>query len=197
MRILIADDDPIILLDLKQTLESLDYQVVGEATDGQKALELARLLKPDVCIFDVKMPKMDGIEAAEVVTDEGIAPVLLLTAFSDKELIDRAKEAGVYGYLIKPFQPSDLLPAIEVARSRFEENRQLEAEVTTLQEKLEARKLIDRAKGILMAETGITEVEAYRRIQLQSMNTRKTMKEVAEAIILAKEVQKDPSSSHR
>lgn len=194
---MIADDDPIILLDLKQTLESLDYQVVGEATDGQKALELARLLKPDVCIFDVKMPKMDGIEAAEVVTDEGIAPVLLLTAFSDKELIDRAKEAGVYGYLIKPFQPSDLLPAIEVARSRFEENRQLEAEVTTLQEKLEARKLIDRAKGILMAETGITEVEAYRRIQLQSMNTRKTMKEVAEAIILAKEVQKDPSSSHR
>jgi len=186
IRVLIADDDPIIRLDLKQMLESLGYEVVGEAGDGQQAVDLARELKPDVCIFDVKMPIMDGIEAVNIVTDENIAPTILLTAYSDKELIDRAKNAGVFAYLVKPFKPSDLTPSIEVARARFDQNLLLGKEVTNLEDKLEARKLVDRAKGLLMEEHKINEAEAYRRIQIQSMNLRKTMREVAEAIILAK-----------
>lgn len=186
IRVLIADDDPIIRLDLKQMLESLGYEVVGEAGDGQQAVELARELQPDVCIFDVKMPVMDGIEAVNIVTDENIAPTILLTAYSDKELIDRAKNAGVFAYLVKPFKPSDLTPSIEVARARFDQNLLLGKEVTNLADKLEARKLVDRAKGFLMDEHKINEAEAYRRIQIQSMNLRKTMREVAEAIILAK-----------
>src|SRR5579871_2271889 len=188
MKVLIADDDPIIRLDLKQMLENLDYEVVAEAGDGQQAVALARETHPDICILDVKMPVMDGIEAVSIITEEEIAPTILLTAYSDKELVDRAKEAGVFAYLVKPFKPSDLPPAIEVARSRFEQNRVLGKEVSNLQEKLEARKLIDRAKGILMDEQKVNEAEAYRRIQLQSMNLRKTMKEVAEAIILAKSI---------
>ncbi len=189
MRVLIADDDPIIRLDLKQMLESLAYEVIAEAGDGQSAVDLAVEHSPDVCVLDVKMPQMDGIEAAGIITERGIAPVILLTAFSDRELIERAKESGVFGYLVKPFKPNDLLPAIEVARSRFEENRALSAEVTSVNEKLEVRKLMDRAKGILMADLEVSEAEAYRRIQQQSMNNRKSMREVAEAIILAKSVQ--------
>jgi len=188
MRVLIADDDPIIRLDLKQMLENLDYKVVAEAGDGQQAVDLARESKPDICILDVKMPVMDGIEAVNIITEENIAPAILLTAYSDKELVDRAKAAGVFAYLVKPFKPSDLPPAIEVARSRYEQNRDLNKEITSLQDRLEARKLVDRAKGILIEEYKITEAEAYRRIQLQSMNLRKTMKEVAEAIIMAKTI---------
>jgi response regulator NasT len=188
LKVLIADDDPIIRLDLKQMLETLNYDVVGEAGDGQQAVELARETSPEVCILDVKMPVMDGIEAVHIITEEGIAPTILLTAYSDKELVDRAKDAGVFAYLVKPFKPSDLPPAIEVARSRFEQNTALGKEVDSLQEKLEARKLLDRAKGILMDEHGLSESEAYRRIQIQSMNLRKTMREVAEAIILAKSI---------
>jgi two-component system, response regulator PdtaR len=188
LRVLIADDDPIIRLDLKQMLENLEYEVVAEAGDGQQAVEAARESKPDICILDVKMPVMDGIEAVSIITDESIAPTILLTAYSDRELVDRAKDAGVFAYLVKPFKPSDLPPAIEVARSRYEQNEKLNGEVSSLEEKLESRKLIDRAKGILMDEHGLNEAEAYRRIQLQSMNLRKTMKEVAEAIILAKSV---------
>ncbi len=188
LRVLIADDDPIIRLDLKQMLENLEYEVVAEAGDGQQAVALARDTKPDICILDVKMPVMDGIEAVSIITEESIAPTILLTAYSDKELVDRAKDAGVFAYLVKPFKPSDLPPSIEVARSRYEQNVALNKEVGSLEEKLEARKLIDRAKGILMDEQGLNESEAYRRIQLQSMNLRKTMKEVAEAIILAKSV---------
>ena len=188
MRVLIADDDPIIRLDLKQMLESLNYEVIAEAGDGQVAVNLARSLTPDICVLDVKMPNMDGIAAAQILGDEGIAPAILLTAFSDKELVERAKEAGVFGYLVKPFKPSDLLPAIEVARSRYEENLQLSKEVASATEKLEARKLLDRAKGILMKDLNIDEAEAYRRIQLQSMNNRKSMREVAEAIILTKSI---------
>jgi response regulator NasT len=191
MRVLIADDDPIILLDLKQMLESLDYEVVAEAGDGQQAVDMARSSQPDVCVFDVKMPVLDGIDAATLLSDEGVAPTVLLTAYSDRELVERAKEAGVFGYLVKPFKPSDLPPAIEVARSRYEQNQSLSKEVGTLQERLEARKLLDRAKGILMDDYGLSEAEAYRRIQLQSMNSRKSMREVAEAIILAKNVQPD------
>jgi AmiR/NasT family two-component response regulator len=188
MRVLIADDDPIIRLDLKQMLENLGYDVVAEAGDGQQAVQGARDTQPDVCILDVKMPVMDGIEAVNIITDENIAPTILLTAYSDRELVDRAKAAGVFAYLVKPFKPSDLPPSIEVARSRFEQNMQLSKEVTNLNERLEARKLIDRAKGILMDDHGLNESEAYRRIQIQSMNLRKTMREVAEAIILAKSV---------
>lgn len=188
MRVLIADDDPIIRLDLKQMLENLGYDVVAEAGDGQQAVQLARETNPEICILDVKMPVMDGIEAVNIITDENIAPTILLTAYSDRELVDRAKAAGVFAYLVKPFKPSDLPPSIEVARSRFEQNLHLSKEVTTLQDRLEARKLVDRAKGILMDEQKLSEAEAYRRIQIQSMNLRKTMREVAEAIILAKSV---------
>lgn len=188
LRVLIADDDPIIRLDLKQMLENLDYEVVAEAGDGQQAVASARDAKPDICILDVKMPVMDGIEAVSIITEENIAPTILLTAYSDKELVDRAKDAGVFAYLVKPFKPSDLPPAIEVARSRYEQNLQLNNEVSSLEEKLETRKVIDRAKGILMDEHNLNESEAYRRIQLQSMNLRKTMKEVADAIILAKSI---------
>jgi AmiR/NasT family two-component response regulator len=188
MTVLIADDDPIIRLDLKQMLESLDYEVVAEAGDGRQAVALAREHQPDICILDVKMPVMDGIEAVGIITEEAIAPTILLTAYSDRELVDRAKDAGVFAYLVKPFKPSDLPPAIEVARSRFEQNAQLNKEVKSLAERLEARKAIDRAKGILMQEHGLNESEAYRRIQLQSMNLRKTMKEVADAIVLANHV---------
>jgi len=187
-KVLIADDDPIILLDLKQMLESLGYEVIGEAGDGKQAFELAQKLTPDICVLDVKMPVMDGIDAASQIADAGIAPVILLTAYSDRELVERANEAGVFGYLVKPFKPNDLPPAIEVAKGRFETNKQLTQEVSDAKERLEARKLVDRAKGILMQEHGIDEAEAYRRIQLQSMNNRKSMREVAEAIILAKSV---------
>ena len=189
MRVLIADDDPIIRLDLKQMLESLSYEVIAEAGDGQTAVDLAKEHQPDVCVLDVKMPQMDGIEAAGIIAEEGIAPVILLTAFSDRELVERAKESGVFGYLVKPFKPNDLLPAIEVARSRFEENKALSKEITNVTEKLEVRKLLDQAKGILMSDLSVNEAEAYRRIQQQSMNNRKSMREVAEAIILAKSVQ--------
>jgi two-component system, response regulator PdtaR len=188
MRVLVADDDPIIRLDLKQMLENLGYSVVAEAGDGRTAVEAAMTTHPDVCILDVKMPVMDGIEAVTRISEEGIAPSILLTAYSDKELVDRAKEAGVFAYLVKPFKPSDLPPAIEVARSRYEQNQQLNKEVTSLTEKLEARKLVERAKGMIMADHNVDESEAYRRIQVQSMNLRKTMREVAEAIILAKSV---------
>jgi two-component system, response regulator PdtaR len=188
IRVLIADDDPIIRLDLKQMLENLGYEVIAEADNGKTAVEIAQEARPDVCILDVKMPVQDGIDAAMEISNEGIAPAILLTAYSDAELVQRAKEAGVFAYLVKPFKPSDLPPAIEVARSRFEQNVALSAEVADLSDKLEARKLVDRAKGILMDQFGVTEAEAYRRIQQQSMNARKSMKEVAEAIILAKNV---------
>jgi response regulator NasT len=185
MRVLIADDDPIIRLDLKQMLHNLGHDVVAEAEDGKMAVELAEQQTPDVCVLDVKMPLLDGIEAADQITEGGIAPVILLTAYSDQELIERAKTAGVFGYLVKPFKPSDLVPAIEVAKSRFESVNQLKKEVSGLQERLEARKVIEQAKGILIESQGLNEAEAYRRIQTQAMNARKSMREVAEAIVLA------------
>lgn len=188
MRVLIADDDPIIRLDLRQMLETLGYEVVAEAENGLAAVEQAQAEKPDVCLLDVKMPTLDGIDTASKIAEEGIAPAVLLTAYSDSELIERAKEAGVFGYLVKPFKPSDLSPAIEVARSRFESNQLLVNEVSDLAERLEARRSIEKAKGILMREQNLDESEAYRRIQTQSMNARKSMKEVADAIILASEV---------
>ncbi|MGI4789381.1 MAG: ANTAR domain-containing response regulator [Janthinobacterium lividum] len=188
LRIVIADDEPIIRLDLRKTLENMGHQVVGEAGDGAKAVEIARELKPDIIILDIKMPEMDGIEAAKVITTEGVAPVLLLTAYSQKDLVDRAKDAGVFAYLVKPFKEADLLPAMEIAISRYEEFVELENEVTDLENKLDTRKAVDRAKGILMDQYGLKEQEAFRRIQVQSMNTRKSMREIAEAIIIAHNV---------
>jgi len=188
LRIIIADDEPIIRLDLRKTLENMGHQVVGEAGDGAKAVEAARELKPDIIILDIKMPELDGIDAAKVITTEGIAPVLLLTAYSQKDLVDRAKDAGVFAYLVKPFKEADLLPAMEIAISRYEEFVELENEVTDLENKLDTRKAVDRAKGILMDQYGLKEQEAFRRIQVQSMNTRKSMREIADAIIIAHSV---------
>jgi AmiR/NasT family two-component response regulator len=186
-RVVIADDESIVRTDLKEMLTNLGYLVVGEVGDGRSAVNVARELKPDVVIMDIKMPDMDGIEAAKVLTEEQIAPVILLTAYGQKELVDRAKEAGVVGYLVKPFREADLSPAIEIATSRFNEFRIMQQEVHDLQNALETRKLVDRAKGILMDTQGMSEADAFRKIQKMSMNTRKSMREVAEAIILAKQ----------
>ena len=188
LRIVIADDEPIIRLDLRKTLENMGHQVVGEAGDGAKAIDVAREMKPDIVILDIKMPELDGIDGAKVITTEGIAPVLLLTAYSQKDLVDRAKDAGVFAYLVKPFKEADLLPAMEIAISRYEEFVELENEVSDLENKLDPRKAVDRAKGILMDQYGRKEQEAFRRIQIQSMNTRKSMREIAEAIIIAHNV---------
>ena len=188
LRIIIADDEPIIRLDLRKTLENMGHQVVAETGDGAKAVDAARELKPDIIILDIKMPELDGIDAAKVITTEGIAPVLLLTAYSQKDLVDRAKDAGVFAYLVKPFKEADLLPAMEIAISRYEEFVELENEVTDLENKLDTRKAVDRAKGILMDQYGLKEQEAFRRIQVQSMNTRKSMREIADAIIIAHSV---------
>jgi response regulator NasT len=188
LRIVIADDEPIIRLDLRRTLENMGHLVIGEASDGAQAVEITRELKPDVAILDIKMPNMDGIDAAKVISTEGIAPVVLLTAYSQKDLVDRAKDAGVFYYLVKPFKEADLMPAIELAIARFDEFMKLDDEITSLEEKLETRKAVDRAKGILMDMYGLKEQDAFRRIQVQSMNTRKSMREIAEAIIIANSV---------
>lgn len=188
IRVVIADDESIIRMDLKTLLEEMGHIVVGEAADGQRALDLARSFKPDVVIMDIKMPVMDGLDAAKIIAEEKIAPVVLLTAYSQKDLIERAKEAGVFGYLVKPFQESDLLPAIEIAIARYLELHGLEETVGNLEEKLETRKLVDRAKGILMDKYKMNEADAFRRIQQQSMNQRRSMKEIAEAIVIAHEV---------
>lgn len=189
-RVIIADDESVIRADLREMLTTLGYLVVGEVGDGQSAVNLARELKPDIVIMDIKMPHMDGIEAAKILTQEKIAPVLLLTAYSQRDLVDRAKEAGVVGYLIKPFREQEIGPAIDIALTRFQEFRELEKQVGDLTETLETRKVVDRAKGILMDTQHLTEAEAFRKIQKMSMNTRKPMKEIAEAIILAQEAKK-------
>jgi len=190
-RVIIADDESIIRMDVREMLTNLGYLVVGEVGDGRSAVNLARELKPDIVVMDIKMPDMDGIEAARILTEERIAPVLLLSAYSQRDLVERAKEAGVAGYIVKPFQEPALTPAIEVALARFREFRALEQEVDDLQQALETRKLVERAKGILMDTQGLKEGEAFRRIQKMSMNTRRPMKQVAEAIILAHEAQQE------
>ncbi len=186
-RVIVADDESIVRMDLREMLDSLGYLVVGEAGDGESAVHLSRELKPDIVIMDIKMPGMDGIDAGRILTEERIAPVLLLTAYSQQDLVDRAKEAGVMAYIVKPFHEADLAPAIEVALRRWREFRAVEQEVEDLKEALETRKLVDRAKGILMDTQGLSEADAFRRIQKTSMDQRKPMKEVAEAIVLAHE----------
>lgn len=190
-RIVIADDESIIRMDLKEMLSALGYLVVGEAGDGLSAVNTARELRPDLVIMDIKMPDLDGIAAAKILTEEKIAPVLLLTAFSQQELVQGARDAGVVGYLVKPFRESELVPAIEVALARFREFRALEKDAHNLRDILETRKLVERAKGVLMDQQGLKEADAFRKIQKLSMNTRKSMREVAEAILLANEVERE------
>jgi len=182
-RVVIAEDEALIRLDLKEMLEEEGYQVVGEAGDGARAVELARELKPDLVILDVKMPVMDGISAAEKIAGESIAPVLMLTAFSQRELVERARDAGAMAYLVKPFTKSDVVPAIEIAVSRFQQLKALTEEVADLAQRLETRKLVDRAKSILQTQYGLTEPAAFRWIQKTSMDRRLSMHQVAQAVL--------------
>ncbi|MFE0421515.1 ANTAR domain-containing response regulator [Streptomyces sp. NPDC058953] len=182
-RVVIAEDEALIRLDLKEMLQEEGYTVVGEAGDGQKAVELAREHRPDLVILDVKMPVLDGISAAEKIAGESIAPVLMLTAFSQRDLVERARDAGAMAYLVKPFSKSDVVPAIEMAVSRFAELKALEKEVADLSQRLETRKLVDRAKSVLQTEYGLTEPAAFRWIQKTSMDRRLSMQQVAEAVI--------------
>ncbi len=185
LRILLADDEAILRLDLREMLTEAGHEIAGEAANGEEAVNLARSLKPDFIIMDVKMPGMDGIAAAEIIAAENIAPVLLLTAYSQQDIVDKAKDAGVIGYLVKPVREEQLFPAMEIAVSRFAEIQTLNKEVGNLKESLETRKLLDRAKGILMTVHGMTEQEAYRKMQQFSMSKRITLKELAEKIIAA------------
>lgn len=182
-RVVIAEDEALIRLDLKEMLEEEGYVIAGEAGDGEAAIELTERLRPDLVIMDVKMPVLDGVSAAERITADHLAPVVILTAFSQSDLVRRARDAGAMAYLVKPFTKADLIPAIEIAVSRFQEISALEAEVGTLRERLEVRKLLDRTKGILQAERGITEAEAFRWIQKTSMDRRMTMRAVAEEVL--------------
>ena len=181
IRILVAEDEALIRMDLVEMLVEAGYQVIAEASDGAQAIELAQLHKPDLAILDVKMPVLDGISAAEKIIS--IAPVLMLTAFSQRELVERARDAGVMAYVVKPFSIGDLVPAIEIAISRHLQMRSLADEVADLHERLETRKTIDRAKGILMQALNLTEPEAFSWIQRAAMDRRMTMKEVAQAVI--------------
>jgi response regulator NasT len=181
----IAEDEALIRLDLREMLEEEGYVVAGEAADGENAITLTQSLRPDLVILDVKMPVLDGISAAERIAADHLAPVVILTAFSQRELVERARDAGAMAYLVKPFTKADLVPAIEIAVSRFQEISALESEVGTLRDRLEVRKLLDRAKGLLQAERGITEAEAFRWIQKTSMDRRMTMKAVAGELLAA------------
>jgi response regulator NasT len=182
-RVLIAEDEALIRLDLAEMLREEGYQVIAEAGDGASAIELARDLRPNLVIMDIKMPKVDGISAAAVIVEERIAPVVMLTAFSQRDLVERARDAGAMAYLVKPFQKRDLLPAVEIATSRFAEIKALESEVHGLRERLEARKLIERAKGALMSTHAMSEPEAFRWIQRAAMDNRTTMRAVAQVVL--------------
>lgn len=181
--VVIAEDETLIRMDLAEMLVEEGYDVVGQAGDGQKAIELAEELRPDLVILDVKMPVLDGIAAAEAIAGKRIAPVVMLTAFSQRDLVERAREAGAMSYLVKPFSQTDLVPAIEMAVSRFAEIAQLEAEVTDLKDRLETRKSVDRAKGILQETLSISEADAFRWIQKTAMDLRMSMREVAEGVV--------------
>ncbi|CAN5754852.1 response regulator [soil metagenome] len=195
-RILIADDESLIRLDLREMLTHLGYDVVADVGDGQAALDLARRLRPDIVIMDIQMPEIDGISAAEHLTNEQIAPVVLVTAYSDQELVERAKSAGVVGYIVKPFREAELLPVIELSLTRFAEFTALRSEVGDLREALESRKVVERAKGVLMDTHGMSEAEAFRRIRKTSMDARKSMREVADAILLTREMERVADAQH-
>ena len=183
IRVVIAEDEAIIRLDLKESLEAEGYAVIGETGRGDEVIDLVRVLEPDLAILDIKMPGMNGIEAASVISDEGLAAVILLSAFSQQDLIKEASNAGVLAYLVKPFQRSDLVPSIELALGRFEEISGLKQEAVMLRESLETRKLVDRAKGLLIDNYGLKESDAYRYLQKKAMEDRTTMKAVAEDIL--------------
>ncbi|MDY4696946.1 response regulator [Selenomonas sp. WCA-380-WT-3B 3/] len=185
LRLVIADNESIIRMDLREMLEEAGHEIVGEAIDGRKAIELTRMHRPDLVIMDIKMPEMDGITASRKIAEEKLAPVLLLTAFSQPEIVEKAKDSGVLGYLVKPVRESNLFPAMEIALSRWEEMKGMEQELDRLKDSLETRKIADRAKGILMAAHKLSEQEAYRRMQRYAMMKRLSMKEVAEAIVRA------------
>lgn len=184
MRVLIAEDEALIRMDLREMLEEEGNEVVGEARDGAEAIALARTVRPDVVFMDVNMPNVDGIQAAASITAESIAPVVMVTAFSQASLVDEAARAGAMGYVVKPFSRNDIIPAMRVAVSRFAEAALLARQVGDLEERLETRKVLDRAKGLLMS-TGLTEPEAYQRLQKLAMDKRKSLRDVAEAIITA------------
>lgn len=185
LKILLADDEAILRLDLREMLTDAGHEIVGEAANGEEAVRLARELQPEFIIMDVKMPVMDGLTAAKIISNEGIAPVLLLTAYSQQDIVEKASEAGVIAYLVKPVREEQLFPAMEIAEKRFREMQSLNAELQQLKDSLETRKLLDRAKGILMAAHGMTEQEAYRKMQQFSMAKRITLKALAESIIAA------------
>jgi response regulator NasT len=188
-RVLIVDDEPVIRLDLKAMLEAMGHTVVGEADNGEDALQLARALQPDLVIADIMMPEMDGIELSRRLAQERIAPVLVLTAYSEPEMIMGADRAGVLGYLVKPFREADLAPAIQVAVSRYRELRAIEAQALNLEQEIRARRRIGRAKRTLMQQLGLSEEEAFRRLQQTAEQTGKTLTEIADAILLAYQVQ--------
>jgi AmiR/NasT family two-component response regulator len=185
VRVVIADDESIRLMSLKTQLESLGLQVVGEAVNGKQAVDLIVKLKPDMAILDIKMPDMDGLEAAKAIASQYPIPVILLTAYSERTLAERAIEAGVFAYLMKPVSEEDLLPTILLARSRFQEFQDLRKGMSDLKEALETRKVVERAKGILMERRNLSEAEAFRRMQIQSQNENKKLAEIAQAIIMA------------
>jgi response regulator NasT len=182
-RAVVAEDEALIRMDVVETLREAGFDVVGEAGDGETAVQLATELRPDVVVMDVKMPVLDGISAAERIGKAHVAPVVLLTAFSQTELVERARDAGAMAYVVKPFSPADLLPALEIAISRYSQISALESEVADLTERFETRKRVDRAKGLLMSKMGLSEPESFRWIQKTSMDRRLTMREVADAVI--------------
>ena len=182
-RVVVAEDEALIRLDLVELLEEHGYEIVGQASDGEEAVRLANELEPDLIVMDVKMPKMDGITAADKIAEDRICAVVMLTAFSQRDLIKRAKEAGAMAYVVKPFDASDVIPAIEIAMARFAEIRGVEDEVMDLEERLESRKIVDQAKGILHTSLDLTEPEAFRWIQKTAMDLRKSMREVAQGVI--------------
>ncbi len=183
LRVVIAEDEAIIRMDLRETLEEEGYEVIGETGRGDQAIELVRGLQPDLAILDIKMPGMDGLEAARIINGEKICGVLMLTAFSQREVVEEARDAGALAFLVKPFQKSDLIPAIEVAMGRFRELRSLTGEIDALGEQLESRKVIDRAKGLLMDELGMSETDAFGFIQRTAMSERTRMRDVADRIL--------------